>query len=56
MMKKPVTVTIDDSLDKKIRTFQANLIKKTNQNWSYSKVLNLILLEGIKPFFKTQQR
>ena len=53
MNKKPITITIDNELDIRIRKIQARLIEHTHTNWSYSKVAHLILEEGIKPFTKS---
>ena len=47
-MKKPVTISIDEKLDKQIRTLQASLIAKSGSSWSYSKVLHLLVEEGLK--------
>ena len=48
MVKKRITFTLDDDLDKKIRTLQVELISKTNHGWSYSSVLSVIIEEGLK--------
>lgn len=50
MSKKPVTITINPEHDKKIRQFQAKLISATSSNWSYSKVIEEMLDEGLKSF------
>lgn len=50
MVKKPVTITIDLDQDKKLRLLQSKLISSTNSNWSYSKVLDIVLDEGLKSF------
>lgn len=47
-MGKPITVIIDGDLEKKIRDIQAKLIQKHNKSFSFSKVLNLVLKEGVK--------
>lgn len=39
---------IDDSNDIAVRKYQAKLLSKLNRPFSFSKALNLILLEGIK--------
>lgn len=39
---------IDDSNDIAVRKYQANLIMNMNKSYSFSKALNLILLEGLK--------
>jgi hypothetical protein len=46
--KKRVTFTLDEDLDKKIRNLQVGLITTTNQGWSYSAVLGIIIEEGLK--------
>ncbi|HXG74832.1 MAG TPA: hypothetical protein VNK44_08470 [Candidatus Nitrosotenuis sp.] len=48
MAKKRVTFTLDEDLDKKIRQLQINLISSTNQGWSYSSVLGIVIDEGLK--------
>jgi len=48
LAKKRITFTIDEDLDKKIRHLQVDLISRTNQGWSYSSVLSVIIEEGLK--------
>jgi hypothetical protein len=36
--------------DNKIRIIQSKLIASTQRNWSYSKVIELILEQGLKLF------
>ncbi|MFN3654802.1 MAG: hypothetical protein ACK4TO_05695 [Candidatus Nitrosotenuis sp.] len=48
MAKKRVTFTLDEDLDKKIRQLQISLISATNQGWSYSSVLGIVIDEGLK--------
>lgn len=48
MAKKRVTFTLDEDLDKKIRQLQISLISTTNQGWSYSSVLGIVIDEGLK--------
>jgi hypothetical protein len=45
---KRITVTIEDGVDKKIRTIQARQIKNTSSSVSYSQVINQILHKKIK--------
>ena len=52
MVKKPVTITIDIELDKKIRRLQSSLISETQDAWSYSSVTSMIIKEGLKKFQK----
>ena len=47
-MKKRITIMIDDRLDKKIRTKQAEMIQKENKSISYSFVINLLLKKSLK--------
>ncbi len=42
-----ITIAIDTEIEKKLRTMQAELIKKTNKSVSFSHVLNNILKEGL---------
>jgi len=42
-MSKRVTIVIADDLDKKIRTKQANEIKKTSGSVSYSATIDKVL-------------
>ena len=42
-MGRRVTIMIEDSLDKKIRQFQAKMIQKENTTYSYSKAVNDLL-------------
>ena len=50
LTKSIITVTIEDALGKKIRLIQSQLLSKTNSNWSYSKVVSIILEEGLRSF------
>ena len=47
-MAKRVTVSLDDSIVKKIRIRQAKLISQKHRSYSFSKVLNEILRVGLK--------
>jgi len=47
-MKKRVTITIDDDLDKKIRFRQAKMIQQDQSSHSYSKTLNEVLRKVLK--------
>jgi len=42
-MGRRVTIMIEDSIDKKIRQFQAKMIQKENTTYSYSKAVNDLL-------------
>ena len=43
-----VTIMIDNDLETKLRTRQAQLIKANNQNYSFSQVLN----DSLRDYFK----
>jgi hypothetical protein len=43
-----ISVIIDKDLEDHLRERQANMIKKTKRNVSFSYVVNLVLKEGIK--------
>lgn len=43
LMSKRTTILIDGDLDKKIREYQAKIMKKTNLSYSYSKAVNDLL-------------
>jgi len=43
-----VTIMVDGNVDRKLRNYQANLLKKSLKGVSYSKVLNLIIEKGLK--------
>ncbi|GFN40731.1 MAG: conserved hypothetical protein [Marine Group I thaumarchaeote] len=47
-MLRRITIMLDDDLQKKLREKQAQLIKQSKKSVSFSKVVNLILSEGIK--------
>jgi len=47
-MTKRVTIMIDDEVDKKIRSIQANEIKNTSSSVSYSGTINKILKNNLK--------
>jgi len=48
MATRPLGTTIDIELEKKIRKLQSELIKSTKQNWSFSKILNILIKNGLK--------
>ena len=50
LVKERVTITIRAEHDSKIRTLQSKLIASTHRNWSYSKVIELIIDQGLKSF------
>ena len=47
-MVKRVTVVIDDSTYKKLRTLQAKMIKDSKNNVSFSKLVNNLLQESVR--------
>ncbi len=50
MSIKRVSITIDETIDHKIRLVQADLLKHTHSNWNYSRVMNLLLEGALKSF------
>ncbi len=50
MSVKRVSITIDNTIDHKIRLVQADLLKLTHSNWNYSRVMNLLLDGALKRF------
>ena len=47
LVRKRVTITIDESLDSKIREIQVIQIPKLNKSISYSEVLNQLLKQSL---------
>ena len=47
-MSRRVTVMLDDENDRTCRIIQAQQIKKTNDTYSFSKVVNELIKRGIK--------
>lgn len=47
MVKKPIGTTIDEKIEIKIRNLQSQLIKETNRGWSFSEILNLLLVYAL---------
>ena len=50
MTVKRVSITIDEIIDHKIRLVQSDLLKHTQSNWNYSRVMNLLLENALKNF------
>ncbi len=46
-MPKRTSIFIDDDLDKKIREYQAKIMKKTNSSYSYSKAVNDLVRKAL---------
>ena len=51
-----ITITIRESLEKKLRTKQAELILKRKKNFSFSQVFTIYLIKGLKNGWKASQR
>jgi len=49
-MSDRITVVIDDSNVKKLRKIQGKMIIESPRSISFSRVLNLVLAEGLKKF------
>lgn len=47
-MTKRITVMMGDEVDKKLRKIQAKMIEKTQGSFSYSRVLNEVLVKALK--------
>ena len=43
-----ISVMIDNKLEGRLREIQANMIKKTKSNVTFSHVVNTVLKEGLK--------
>ncbi len=48
IMRKRVTIMIDEDLDKKLRLRQAKIIQQNQSSCSYSRVLNETLRKSLK--------
>jgi len=46
-MIKRITITLDETLESKIRTIQAEKISKQNKSISFSQVLNQLLKDAL---------
>ncbi len=47
-MTRRITVSLDESLESKIREIQVAMMTNTNRSVSFSRVLNNVLKEGLK--------
>ncbi len=47
-MKRRITISLEESLERRIRNKQANLLLKSNHSVSFSEMLNRILHEALK--------
>ena len=52
MARKKITFTIDEDTDRMIRSIQVHLIGTTQKGWSYSKVLEILIRQGLKTDIK----
>ena len=46
-MGKKVTVVLDEEVYKKLKRIQGLLIEVTNEHWSFSKVVEAVILSGL---------
>ena len=46
-MSKEVTVILDEEVYKKLRKIQGLLVEVTNEHWSFSKVVEAVILTGL---------
>lgn len=42
-----ITITIDENLYKALRKIQGNFISSTGEDWSFTTIVNLVILAGI---------
>jgi len=47
-MVRRVTITLDPSVESKIRSLQAKKITETNKGISFSNIINEVLKQGLK--------
>ncbi|CAE6499319.1 MAG: hypothetical protein QXE84_07275 [Candidatus Nitrosotenuis sp.] len=45
--KSKKSITLEKEIETKVRKIQARLIEKTDQNWSLSTVLNILITGGL---------
>lgn len=45
--KSKKSITLEKEIETKVRRIQARLIEKTDQNWSLSEVLNILVTAGL---------
>jgi len=50
-MIRRVTITLDQSLESKIRSLQARKISEGDKAISFSNIINEVLKQGLKEFF-----
>jgi len=51
-MIRRVIITLDRQIESKIRVIQAKMISESNKAISFSNVINQILKEGLKDYYK----
>jgi len=54
-LRGSTTFILDEETYKKLRKLQAKKIRKTKQNWSFSKIVGLVLMKGLKKIRKDKQ-
>ena len=47
-MGRRITIVLDEELEKKLRLLQSKLVKNSVKSISFSRVLNMIVEEGLK--------
>jgi hypothetical protein len=47
-LRSKKSITLEKEIETKVHKIQARLIEKTDQNWSLSEVLNLLVSAGIQ--------
>lgn len=55
-MKIPIGVTLDEDLLGEIHKLRAKLLVETNESWTFSKVLNLLISIGIENFSNSKMK
>jgi hypothetical protein len=48
LQRSKKSITLEKEIETKVRKTQARLIEKTDQNWSMSSVLNLLVSAGLQ--------
>ncbi len=48
LQRSKKSITLEKEIETKVRKTQARLIEKTDQNWSLSSVLNLLVSAGLQ--------
>ena len=47
-MGRRITIVIDENIEKKLRLLQSKFVKNSVKSISFSRVLNMVLEEGLK--------